>query len=407
MASMRPGRRSQTGSWRSWLGAVLVSVAGFAVAVFLIVAKPSPTPEAPPTPAPPLVRFVPAAPALQAISVTTQGTVQPEIDLSLTAQVSGRVESLGAHFLAGGFFEPGEVLVQLERADYELALARAESQVAGAEQTLAEEEGRALQARREWRELGSRAANSLFLREPQLAAAKAAVKAARAELETARLNLTRTSVSLPFAGRVVQKSADLGQFITAGTPLARVYGTELARVRLPITDRQLALLDLPLSPMDGSNTAPGPAVTLRATLAGQPQQWQARITRTEAIIDEQSRSLYAVATIANPFEPQGGGRLPLLPGLFVEAEIAGRALADVAQLPRSALRSDGRVLLVDAENRLQDQNVTSVFSNGTHVWLRGLATGDRVVVDDDPVLFAGMDVAPQPAHQLAQEQLAP
>lgn len=389
----------QSGSWRHWISATLIAVGGLATAVTLIIAKPDPNPTPPAQPAPPLVRFVPAAPETTSISVVTQGTVQPETELTLTSQVSGRVESVSPSFVAGGFFAAGETLVQLERADYELAIARAESQVASAERSLAEEEGRALQARREWRELGSTKANALFLREPQVVAAKASLKAAKAELATARLNLRRTSISLPFPGRIVEKSVDLGQFVTTGAAVARAYGTERAQVRLPITDRQLALLDLPLYVIESEDAERSPKVTLRATLGGEPVEWSAQISRTDPVIDEQSRSIYAVATVEKPFALE---QAPLLPGLFVEAEIEGKPLAFVTRLPRSALRTDSHVLLVDGESKVFDKSVTTVYSDGISVWLRGLESGERVVVGEDALLLGGMTVTPQPANQFAQ-----
>ncbi|MEO0436733.1 MAG: efflux RND transporter periplasmic adaptor subunit [Pseudomonadota bacterium] len=388
----------QSGSWRYWISATLIAAGGLATAVTLIIAKPDPSPTPPAKPTPPLVRFVPAAPETMSISVVTQGTVQPETELTLTSQVSGRVESVNPNFVAGGFFAAGETLVQLERSDYELAIARAESQVASAERSLAEEEGRALQARREWRELGSTKANALFLREPQIVAAKASLKAARAELETAELNLRRTSISLPFPGRIVEKSVDLGQFVTTGAAIARAYGTERAQVRLPITDRQLALLDLPLYSLETGEGERSPRVTLRATLGGESVEWLAQISRTDPVIDEQSRSIYAVATVEQPFASR---QAPLLPGLFVEAEIEGKPLALIARLPRSALRTDDHVLLVDGESRVFDRSVTTVYSDGVSVWLRGLESGERVVVDEDALLVGGMTVTPQPANQFA------
>lgn len=386
---------------KKWMAAALVSVAGIFVAWGLLVGKPEPEPQDVPASTPPLVQFISADPGSSRLDVQTQGSVQAERQISLTAQVAGRVDSVSPAFVQGGFFNAGDTLLQLEKADYELAIARARSQVAAAARTLAEEEGQALQAKREWRDLGGVKANALFLREPQLAAAKAAFIAAQADLRVAELNLKRTSISLPFNGRIVAKSVDIGQFLGAGSLVATAYGTDQVQVRLPITDRQLALLDLPLGRSEVSDSRL-PKVTISAVVGGERWQWQGHISRTDASIDIDSRVLYAVALVDEPFSVLAASRRPpLTPGLFVEAEIEGKTLEAIVRLPRSALRSDGSVMLVDAESRLAAKPVKTLFSDGRSAWLRGLSAGDRVVVEGEAVLFAGMIVTALPAQQLA------
>ncbi|GAB5415104.1 MAG: efflux RND transporter periplasmic adaptor subunit [Congregibacter sp.] len=386
---------------KKWMLATLVVVLGVVAAWGLLVGKPKPAPQAIPPASPPLVQFIDVQPGKTSLSVSTQGSVQAEHQISLTAQVGGRVEAVSPSFVAGGFFNAGETLVQLEKADYELAIARARSQVAAAARTLAEEEGLALQAKREWRDLGGKKANALFLREPQLAAAKAALSAAEADLHVAELNLQRTSISLPFNGRIVSKAVDVGQFLGAGASIGMAYGTDRVQVRLPITDRQLALLDLPMG-RSSMDTATLPRVDIAAVIGGERWHWEGRITRTEASIDVDSRVLYAVAVVEKPFaESADTNRPPLTPGLFVEARIEGKSLDGVVRLPRTALQSDGTVMLVDAESRLQPKAVKSLYSDGRSTWLTGLSTDDRVVVQGESVLFAGMNVTALPAQQLA------
>lgn len=383
----------------TWALALVVAIGGLATGWALLVGKPRPEPAPVPQPAPPLVRFITADPQPLALTVRTQGTVQAERQINLTAQVSGRVVAVHENFAAGSFFRAGERLLQIETADYEVAIARAESQLAAAQQRLAEEEGLARQAKREWRELGTSKANALFLREPQLVSARAALKAAEADLRAAKLNLARTSLSLPFDGRLVSKAVDVGQFVAAGTAVAAAYGTERVQVRLPVTDRQLALLDLPLSWDD--DESPGPAVLLRAMVAGELREWQGHIARTDASIDVDSRVLYAVAVVDQPFAQGASQDVPLTPGLFVEAEIEGVPLPGLTRLPRSALQNDGTVLLVGGESRLESRTVATRYSDGRHAWVQGLEPGDRVVATGGGVLYAGMTVTAAPAQQLA------
>ena len=146
----------------------------------------------------------------------------------------------------------------------------------------------------------------------------------------------------------------------------------------------------------------GPKVLISTVFAGERWEWDAIIERTEANLDVDSRVLYAVAVVEKPFSFDGSSsRPPLTPGMFVEAEIAGRAMSGVARLPRSALRNDGTVLLVGNESQLEKRSVRTMHSDGRNVWIAGLGAGDRVVVSEDSLLSVGMTVTPTPAMQMA------
>jgi RND family efflux transporter MFP subunit len=327
--------------------------------------------------------------------VRTQGTVGPHREIDLVAQVGGLVEQVAEELAEGSFFADGTVLVQLEPADYEIALVRAEARVAEAKQLVAQEKGRTRQAAREWRDLGNDEANALFLRKPQLQSAEAALRAARAEQRQARLNLDRTRISAPFAGRVRDKFVDAGQYVAPGTRVARVYDTEIAEVRLPLTDRQVALLDLPLNfRSDAAESAPG--VKLTATFAGRTWSWDGRLVRTEATIDVETRVVYALVEVDKPFDAvPGSSRPPLSIGLFVEAEIRGRQFSELAQIPRRALRNDDSVLLVDEEDRLVVRHVEVISTGAETALVQGLAGGERVVTSQPSLAVAGMRVTPR------------
>ncbi len=390
---------------RNGFWALLVLIVGGGLSYGLLVGKPGPEPEPAPAFVPPIVDIQVAAPAAHALSVETQGTVRPLREIKLVSQVGGRVEEVSPRFAQGGFFAVDEPLVKVEDIDYQFLIARAESQVAAARQRLAEEQGRALQAKREWRDLGSAQGNALFLREPQLASAKAALRASEADLAAARLDLSRTSIAAPFNGRISEKFVDVGQYVALGTVIATVYDTDVAQVRLPLTDQQVALLDLPLI---YNNELPaereGVPVLLHARFANREWQWQGKVVRTDASIDESSRVVYAVVEVQKPFERQPGSeRPPLSPGLFVSATITGRQLQQVVELPRSALRSDGSVMVVDTAQLAQPQPVHVLDSNADNVWVQGLNAGARVIVRQPTLVVAGMQVTVREAAALAAD----
>jgi RND family efflux transporter MFP subunit len=243
----------------------------------------------------------------------------------------------------------------------------------------------------------------LFLREPQLASAQAALKAAEADLGAAKLDLERTSIKAPFNGRISEKHVGLGQYVAPGAMIAKIYDTDKVQVRLPLTDRQVALLELPLNYDGGPVEAyAGAAVHLQARFANQLWEWQGRIVRTDANIDVNSRVVYAVAEVDKPFARDvNSQRPPLAPGLFANALISGRELPAVVILPRTALRSDGTVMVVDREQVARVQAVSQLDSDSTRVWVQGLASGDRVIVRGGLAVSDGTKVSVNNVSQFA------
>jgi RND family efflux transporter MFP subunit len=384
---------------------LLVIVGGGAVAAYLILNGPE-VETRPPEVVPPLVRTLTVESTDVQLSVHTQGTVAPRTETVLVPEVAGRVVSLSPSLVSGGFFEKGEELLRLDPRDYELALVNARSQVARAELALAREEEEAEVAREEWAKIGDGDPSPLVVREPQVADAVAAVEAARAAVERAERDLSRTRVLAPFDGRVREKRVDLGQYVSPGTQLARIYAVDVAEVRLPLPDRELAYLDLPLDFRgNGQGSTRGPEVALSALFAGERHEWTGRIVRTEGEIDAQSRMVHVVAQVRDPYgRHRTSGGAPLAVGLFVEAEILGRTVEDVIVLPRAARRADGRVLVVDGEDRLRFREVEILKAGEDRLVLRsGLAAGERVCLSPLDAVVDGMKVRTQEVGPAGEE----
>ena len=342
----------------------------------------------------PQVRVVEVELTEVTLTVKSQGTVEPRTQSQLVPEVSGRIIEVSPSFVAGGFFEAGDVLFKTDPHDYEQALVQRNAEVESARLHIAQEEAEAEVAQWGWDRVGTGQARSLTLREPQIASAKAELAAAKANLETAQRNLERTEVRAPFSGRVRQKNVDVGQFVTVGAPVARIYAVDAAEVRLPLPNEDLAYLDLPLNYRGESGRIRGPAVTLRAEFAGRIHEWQGRIVRTEGEIDPQTRMVHVVAEVQNPY---GRGpdptRPPLAAGMFVEAEIVGRTVEHVAIVPRAALRGPSQVLVVDVNSRLRFRDVEVLRATTNELFiLGGLETGDRVNVSPVEAVSDGMEV---------------
>lgn len=367
----------------------VVAVAAFS-AVTLAGMRPAPVTQRVQQPAP-LVRTATVRIQDLQLTVLSQGTVSPRTESRVVPEVAGRVVWVSPAFVSGGFFETGTPLLRIETIDYEQAVVRAEAEVAAARLRLAQEEAEARVAREEWEELGSGEAPDLTARVPQLENARAAVTAAAALVTRAHRDLDRTEIRAPYAGRVRDKRVDVGQFVHAGADLGSIYAIDAAEVRLPLADDELAFLDLPLL-YRGQSGGRGPKVRLIAEFAGKTHEWEGRIVRTEGEIDPTTRMVHAVAQVADPYrrgrDPQ---RPPLAAGMYVRAEIEGIRMANVAEIPRAAIRVDGRVLVVDSGNRLYLRDVeVARATRDTAVVRAGLADGERVVVSALDAVTNGM-----------------
>ena len=327
------------------------------------------------------------------LSVTSQGTVRPRTESQLVPEIAGRVTWVAPSFAEGGFFEAGDVLVMIDPFDYEQALVSARSQLAQARLRLAEEEAEAEVAQREWETLGRGDPRELALRKPQLEDARASVAAAEAGVERATRDLQRAEIVAPYAGRVRTKNVDIGQYVRVGDALATVYAVDVAEIRLPLPDDELAYLDLPLS-YRGVQQQAQAGVTLRATFAGETHVWNGRIVRTESEIDSVSRMVHAVAEVEDPYAPgPNPNRPPLAVGMYVEAEISGRTVRDVAVLPRQALRGRDQVLVVTPDDRLSFRAVDVLRTSTESVILRaGLQANELVVISPLDTPTDGMRV---------------
>lgn len=305
------------------------------------------------------------------VLLQTQGTVQPRTTSNLVPEVSGRVIEISPHFREGGFFEKDEVLLKIDPLNYETALVVAESAVAQAKTALAEEQVRAEQALENWRRLGkSGEPGELAARKPQLALAEANVKAAEAELVQARRDLERTQVKAPFDGRIIEQNVDVGQFVSSNTQLGRAFATDVMEVRLPLTDRQLAFVDLPESFRDDKKAVKGPEVLITGQIGRDTGHWTGRVVRVDSAIDESSRQLFVVAEVEDPYRRKTkDAAFPLKIGMFVDALVKGVELEDVFVLPRQAVRVGGEVIKIKEDHTILRQKVDPIWSEEDKVVL--------------------------------------
>ena len=330
----------------------------------------------------PAVEIVEVTAADHAVKIFTQGVVESARETMLAAEVGGRVMEISPAFKRGGTVKKGERLVQIDPADFRATLAAAAAKQADAELALELERARAQQAKLDWEKLGNgnEPLNPLVLRKPYLAVAEASAASAAEAAAKARRDVERTEILAPFDAGVRSANAEVGAVVAPGTMVAELYASSDLEVRLPLSLEDFGFLD---------RDAKG-IVTLKGTIGVEEYLWKAEPVRIDPEIERNTLS----AHIAVKVLPTQGSAFPLPPvGLFVKAEITGKTLGGVSEIPRRALLEGNRVIVVGEGNQIAFRDlVIPRRTRKTALVSGGLEAGDRIVLTRLSAPIAGMEV---------------
>ena len=344
-----------------------------------------------------IVEYTEARKQMVSLVVRSQGTVIPAIQTELMAEVGGKIIEIAEGLQTGGLFRQGEMLLQIDPREYQDAVIEAEAELARAQSQLTKEEAHAEQAKKNWKLLGRGKPSQLALRIPQLAESQAAVRAAKAHLNRAMRNLEKTRIIAPYDLLVKSRTAELHGYVLPGASLVSVFSVEAVEIRLPISNAQLALLDLP-APSLTSTAAHGPEVTLQnsSSSAGQMNTWQGNIVRAENIFTPQSRVTHVIARVYDPYGLQSSTLAPTLAvGMFVQAEIQGKVISDKIVIPTSALRESDDVWIIRQDNTLTKRNISQLYNqDGFSVIAEGINPGEKVCVSGVDFATENLKVRP-------------
>ena len=334
---------------------------------------------------PQLVETMVAYPSEVGAKISSQGTIRPEHEIFVTSELSGKVTWVSKNFLDGAGFKIGDTLMKIEKRDYELALISTESSLFQARLALEREEAEANLASIEWKRVGKGDASSLTLRKPQLAQARAVLAAAEAAYEQSKRNLERTSIIAPFDGRVRKKMVDLGTNLIPGSRLADIYATASFEVRLPIADKDIPFIGIPL---DGTSIDPAnrPEVRLSTSYGGDELNTKGSIVRSQSEIDPKTRMISVIATI--PISDANSG---FKVGMFVNAEINGLSFPGVTVVPRSAVKDNMIWVVIDEKLRRKSVEVIR-FEKDFAFISDGLNKNDRILITRLSSYVDGMPV---------------
>ena len=170
------------------------------------------------------------------IIIKSQGVTEPKRSTVLAAQVSGKVVAVSPKFEVGENFDKGDVIMEIDSADYEGAKSQAASALADAKLALQKENALTKQALIDWKALGGDGdPNDLVLRKPQMESALAKVSAAEAGLEKAVRDLDRTKIRSPYNCQVRETLVELGSTLVAGSAAAAVNSANDFELRLPVS----------------------------------------------------------------------------------------------------------------------------------------------------------------------------
>ena len=398
---------------RSFLIATGILGGAVVLAAVMIALRPDPPLREPGSQAP-FVTTAAAAGREGAIPVHSAGTVRPRAEIDVAAQINGKVASVAPSFQSGGRVSAGEVLFRIDDADYQNRRQQARANVAAQLVALLQAEEEARIARAEYEGFLRRRADGvppgeaspLTLREPQLAAARAALARDSATLADAELALSRTEVRAPFSGIVRTEMVDVGQFVAAGQGVGRLYADDAVEVVVPLSDADAALIpDLWL--LDAGDGDTSVRATVTAEYGDASYGWSGYVDRAEAALDEQTRTIDVVVRVPDPFAggratssggdgaPAAGGPAgpPLLVGQFVEVRIDGAAPERYFTVPRAALRTGNEIWALRQDTLVTIVPVAVLQRADEVVYVTGaLADGQAVVLGGLQFATEGMVV---------------
>lgn len=450
-----------------WLTPILILGAGFAVFRFLG-SQPPPERKQAEKPAAAPVRAVEAIREPGGLTIELDGVVVPLREVTLAAEVPGRVLRKSEACKAGRFVTAGTPLFEIDPRDYEFEVARLEREAAQAGLAIeeAEEEikqnatgiGLATQqlelARREVKRLDGLKAGRIVteaehdraVREELGATttltnlqgqARVLVKRkqrfeeanalAATMLDRAKLDLARTRVVAPTDGVIVEDHVEQDSYVAKGMALVTIEDTRQAEIRTSLQMDELARVWRSGGMADplagGPHEMPDTPVTVVFTVGDSQYEWDAYLSRQEGRgLDEKTRTLPCRVIVTEPTKVRAmdryGAALETLPpgsprslmrGMFVQVRVHVDSPHELVSIPEEARRPSGEVWLI-RDGRLEILRPRPVQVAGGRAIFEsgpsGLVAGDRVITSQLTNPRPGMAVT-EPATRSAAAPAAP
>ena len=322
--------------------------------------------------------------------IEATGTVQPVEDVMLSPQVSGQVIRRSPEFIPGGFVKKGAVLLQIDPSDFRNTLELRKSDLLQAKTDLNMEMGRQEVAEQDLELAGvdSLSANqrSLVLRQPQLDAIKARVKAAEAAVAQAELELSRTTIRAPFDAHILSQNVTVGSQVTPGDQLGRLVGSEQYWVNLTVPVDKLQWLSFPKSDDETGST-----VKIRNSGWPKDSYRTGYLDKQVGALDDQTRLARVLVRVNDPLAREDTTNIQreLIIGGFVEAEVQAREIENVVRLNRDYLRTN-QAVWVNEEGELSIREVEIILTDAKYAYIsQGLEQGENIITTNLSVVSEG------------------
>lgn len=381
-----------------------------------------------------LVETIKAHKTSQDMIIRAFGTVRSGENLSLTAEVRGRIVEMSPDFEEGIYFPKGAFLMRIDPSSYSLNVDRLRTEIkrldaevarisqerknfqvsltivkedlglvkAEYERNLALAKRKVVsqnlldQTQQRWltsRQRAQEIENSLALIKPRTNLLKAQRQSVLVQMKEAQLDLERTEIRAPFECRMAKKLAEKGQFVTAGMKLANLYNVGIMEVEVHILPQDIVWLHF--NSGGSVNLKGDPPARARVTFnaGGQKIHWQGFVSRIKGQMEETTRTLPVIIELKSGHLGTGH---PLLPGMFVTVEIVGKRVDDLYLLPQEAVHEDNSVYVVDnGKIHIKSVKIFRRVDNQLYV-KEGLEEGDQIITRFPGVATEGMKVRIRP-----------
>lgn len=390
----------------TWIPISLV-IAALGLSVALAIFRPQRLPS-PPSPQIESVDVKTLEKTSAPLVVNGHGVLSPTRTMTLSALVDGQIIQRSRHLEDGARFSASETLLEIDPTDYELHIIRAQRALKDANAALAVAESNSRVSVEEWRaKRPGQEPPALVAQTPQLEAARAAVTGAEADLELAELNLSRAKTQAPFDGVCQQVLVNHGDYVRRGQPIAEIFATDTAEVRIQVSLRELHLLGLDVTSAASDPKLQAISANVVAVNAPRSSPRTARVQRVFASLADDRMARIAVE-LPDPYDTNSSRtpRNPIPPGAFVLVTLQSSPLSPVFVLPRAATLAAPQAgdtagpslsfPMVDEENvvRLVDAPALQVRQNVVVVDASNLPNRIRVALSANARHLIGEPVSP-------------
>ena len=344
----------------------------------------------------PLVQTVEIRPGSEEITVEAFGTVIPSQQITLQAEVEGRIISQNPELIPGGLISQDDMIIQIDPSDYELTINAYRAELEEAVFELDLEEGKQVIAEREWKLMeneitSTSVGKSLALREPHLRLVKAKVNKAKSRLATAELALQKTNLRSPFNAVVIEEFVDTGQLVSTQTPLATLVGTDQYRVQVSVP---VSVLDRISFSSDTGQINP-PVEAIFETDNSTAVVRKGQVLKIMGDLDPEGRMARLLIVIDDPLNLQNKKEKAgiFLLGSYVKVIINAGSFDNVYSIPRQALREGDVIWVKDNSNKLQFRKVKIVWRRKDDVLVKtNLVDGDTLILSRLQSPLPGIEV---------------